>query len=193
MSSIRLITPEDIKRFRKKLKLTQKQLAERAGLSQSLIARIENRSVDPRLSTVKKIIDIFAQTIEKRIASDVMHSPVITINSRESVRTAIDIMSRNNISQIPVLSGKEIIGSIREATIIDRIIKSGNSQTIFSKPVCETMDKKFRTVNPEAPIEEVVNLFSQGEPAILVAENNKILGIITKIDAISSTSEFKKN
>ena len=43
-------SPEDIRRMRIRAGLTQKELAERAGVSQSLIARIERGSVDPRLS-----------------------------------------------------------------------------------------------------------------------------------------------
>ncbi|MHA1431033.1 MAG: helix-turn-helix domain-containing protein, partial [Candidatus Freyarchaeota archaeon] len=53
----RLPTPEDIKRLRKKVGLTQTELAEKAGVSQSLIARIESGSVDPRLSTLQRILN----------------------------------------------------------------------------------------------------------------------------------------
>ncbi|MEM2850330.1 MAG: helix-turn-helix domain-containing protein [Candidatus Bathyarchaeia archaeon] len=58
MSVPRLITPEDIRRLRKLFKLTQRELAIRAGVSQSLIARIEAGTVDPRLSTLGKIMRV---------------------------------------------------------------------------------------------------------------------------------------
>ena len=45
-----LPTPEDIKKLRLELKLTQHDIATRAGVSQPLIARIESGDVDPRLS-----------------------------------------------------------------------------------------------------------------------------------------------
>ncbi len=53
---MQLPTPEDLKKRRNELGLTQSDLAKRAGVSQPLIARIESGDVDPRLSTVRKIL-----------------------------------------------------------------------------------------------------------------------------------------
>jgi len=41
--------------MRKRMGLTQTELAEKAGVSQSLIARVEAGTVDPRYSKVEKI------------------------------------------------------------------------------------------------------------------------------------------
>ena len=183
--SARLFTSEDLRRMRKNLGLTQKELAKKAGVSQSLIARIENKSVDPRLSTIKKIIDVLIQIKDKRIAADIMHSPVMTVNVRDSVRVAVDLMKRHNISQMPVLDGVQVVGSIRESTIIDRIMKSSNPENVFSNIVSNVMENGFNTVDLSTPLNEVVFLFSQGDSAILVMTKGKLEGIITKIDAIS--------
>lgn len=191
MSSIELVSPEDIRRLRKILKLTQKELAKKAGVSQSLIARIENKSIDPRLSTVKKIVDALVQNKERRTATDVMHSPVITVDARDSVRTAVDLMKKYNISQMPVLREKRVVGSIREITILDSIIKKGNPEKVFSSIVYDIMENRFATVDPSTPISDVVYLLSQGEPAVLVVNNDRLVGIITKIDAISSAISLK--
>lgn len=58
-NSMQLPTPEDLKKKRIELGLTQSDLAKRAGVSQPLIARIEMSDVDPRLSTVSKILGAF--------------------------------------------------------------------------------------------------------------------------------------
>lgn len=193
MASIRLITAEDIRKLRKIMGLTQKELAIRAGVSQSLIARIENKNIDPRLSTVKKIIDVLARVKEKRTAADIMHSPVIAVDIRDSVRKAVNLMERHNISQMPVLKDSRIVGGIREATIIDYILRSGNPEKVFSSTVYSVMEKRFPTVNPSTPAEEVVYMLSQNQPAVLVVnDDRKLVGIITKIDAISSAIGFKK-
>jgi len=44
-----LPTPEELKKRRTNLNLTQNELARLAGVSQPLIARIESGDVDPRL------------------------------------------------------------------------------------------------------------------------------------------------
>lgn len=72
--------------------LTQKELAERSGLSQSFISRIENITMDPRLSTIRKIIDAITSTHRDKIAAgDVMHSPVITVDASDAVRTGLNL------------------------------------------------------------------------------------------------------
>ena len=192
MASVKLVTAEDIRRLRKIFGLTQKELARRAGVSQSLIARIENKSIDPRLSTVKKILDVLIQIKDKRTAADIMHSPVITVDVKDSIRAAVDLMKRHSISQMPVLRGNRIVGGIRESTIIDSIMRSGNPEKVFSGTVYSVMEKRFAMVNPSAALEDVVYLLSQGEPAILVVDSEKLVGIITKIDAISSAINLKK-
>ncbi len=50
-------SPEEIRRYRISLGLTQSELARRAKVSQSLIARIESGEIDPRVSTLKKILN----------------------------------------------------------------------------------------------------------------------------------------
>ena len=194
LASIKLITAEDIRRLRQIMGLTQKELAIKAGVSQSLIARIENKNIDPRLSTVRKIIDALAHAKENRIAADIMHHPVITIDAKDSVKIAGDLMEKHSISQMPVLEDNRIVGGIREATIIDCIIRRSNPEKIFSGTVYSIMERRFPTVSPATSVEEVVYMLSQDQPAVLVMNNdNKLVGIITKIDVISSAISFKRD
>jgi len=46
----------EIKRLRQKVGLSQTALAKKAGVSQAHIAKIESGKVDPRFSTVEKIL-----------------------------------------------------------------------------------------------------------------------------------------
>ncbi|UCH01982.1 MAG: CBS domain-containing protein, partial [Candidatus Bathyarchaeota archaeon] len=183
--SVKIITPEDIRRLRKLAGLTQNELAKLAGVSQSLIARIERKSVDPRLSTVRKIIDAIMSSSEPKTAEDVMHSPVISINHNDTVRKAIDLMKKYGISQMPVLKDSIVIGSVLESTLIDKIVKSSNPKRLLSTFIYNVLDKKFASVNLTTSISDVLTLLSTGEPSILVTIEYKLIGIITKIDVLS--------
>jgi transcriptional regulator with XRE-family HTH domain len=48
----------NVKRCRRKRKFTQKELADKTGMSIQTLSRIENDVVDPRAATLKKIIDV---------------------------------------------------------------------------------------------------------------------------------------
>lgn len=185
--SLKLPTPKDIRHLRKIAKLTQKELAKKAGVSQSLIARIEKGTVDPRLSTLKRIFDAVVTIFEKRSAKDVMHSPVITIDAMEPVYKVIRLMRKQGISQLPITKNGKIVGSIQESTLIDKILFISKKRNIVYEPVQNIMEDRFTMVRPSSNFEDVLVILSRGYPAVLVTDKDKIVGIITKIDVLSST------
>lgn len=180
---------ETIRRLRKAAKLTQKELAERAGLSQSLISRIERGDVDPRLSTIKRILKVIekASTREGQVAAHIMHSPVICVNAKQSVEVAVRLMKKHDISQLPVVDDDNIpIGSIQESTIIHHMVREKDFKRFFKTTIRDIMEGPFPEVAPNTPIHEILQIFLRGVPAVLVVENGKILGIIAKIDLITT-------
>ena len=171
--------------MRKLAGLTQKQLGKKAGVSQSLIARIEKGTVDPRLSTVRRIVEALHPQTETRSAKDVMHSPVATISAQDIVRRAVDIMKETGYSQLPVLIDGRVVGSVQEATLLDKVAKSSNPIAVLSGTVYNVMDNAFRTVQPNTPLPDVIEILSSHEPAVLVMKDGLPYGIVTKIDVIS--------
>lgn len=192
MIGLRLPTQREIRQLRKMAGLTQKELAKRAGVSQSLVARIETGTVDPRLSTLKRIVDAIATTQEGRTARDIMHSPVVTINVMEPVYKAIRLMRKHGISQIPVVRKDTIVGSIQESTLIEKIGYRREQRNIVYEPVQNVMEDRFTVVSPSTNVADVLAILSRGQPAVLVMDHEKLVGIITKIDVISSTLHIKK-
>jgi predicted transcriptional regulator len=76
-----LPTPADLRERRNELELTQSELADRADVSQPLIARIEGGDVDPRLSTLRRIVSALAEAETGIVrAEDLMHSNVISVS-----------------------------------------------------------------------------------------------------------------
>lgn len=52
----RPIDPREIRKIRKELGITQEELAKKAGVTQAYIAKLEAGKVDPRLSTLNRIL-----------------------------------------------------------------------------------------------------------------------------------------
>jgi predicted transcriptional regulator len=181
-----LVTPQELRKLRKKAGLTQKELAKRAGISQSLIARIEKGTVDPRLSTLRKIINIINEVLGERkfLARSIMSSPVISLDVNDTIGKAIELMWKYGISQLPVFQNGKLVGSIREDSILNKI-KNEKIEDLLNKKVYELKEEPFPIVNVETSIEEIGRILLSGKPAVLVEDNGKIVGIITKIDLIA--------
>jgi len=180
-----LPTPDYIRYLRRRAGLTQKELAKRAGVSQSLIARIESGAVDPRLSTLRKILNVLEEAMkEKTKASEVMHSPVIILHECDNVEKAARLMWESGISQIPVVdkNGRPI-GTVFEKDLVNAFLERGNEALRIK--VTEIMDDLLPIVGPSEDIERVINLLLQGVPAVLVMKRGRIIGIITKSDIIA--------
>jgi len=177
-------TPVEIRGKRLKLGLRQSEVAERSSLSQSMIARIESGTVDPRVSTLLKIVDVL-QSAEKSIitALDLMHTPVICVSPTESITKTVEIMENNGISQLPVINNGVPIGCISESAIINAM-ELGKIQKTHKHTVENIMEDSFPTVSPLVDVDTIVHMLHYHH-AILILEKGKVKGVITKHDLIS--------
>jgi len=176
----RPIDPSIIRRIRKELGITQDELARRAGVTQAYIAKLESGKVDPRLSTFNRILQALLEC-KKALpkAKDVMSSPVISVKPYEKVETVIKLMNSHNISQIPVISGNKVVGSVTERSLVRRSL---DYEDIYERKVLEVMDEPFPIVNEEEDL-EVVKYLLEEHPAVLVQDRTgRIVGIITRVD-----------
>ena len=181
---MQLPTPEDLKKRRNELGLTQSELAKRAGVSQPLIARIESGDVDPRLSTVRKILEAFEEANKEQqiLIRDLMHSPVIHVSPDDSVEEVVNLMHVHGFSQIPVLEGSVPVGSISEDMIV-RLMGESKKKPISQLKVSGIMGESFPTVSPGVSISIVSHILEEN-PAVLVVEKGTIVGVVTKHDVM---------
>ncbi len=183
----------EIRKIRKTIGLTQKELAERSRVSQSLVARIESGTIDPRLSTMNKILNALTGFQEKRTAADVMHADVIVVETKDSVRRAVELMEKHGISQMPVLESGRVAGSVQESTLMRRILQSRELEKAFNSTLVNVMEDSFPIVSSNADMDEILGFLAHEQPAVLVTDKGQITGIITKIDVISSARTRKSN
>lgn len=164
--------------------LKQADVARMAGISQSMVARIEAGSVDPRVSTLAKIVEVLQAAEHSAItAADVMNSPVLFVAPDDPVSRAVEIMGQNGISQLPVLENGIPVGCVSESGIMNAMEEGGFHQT-HQKLVRDCMEPDFPTVPPTAPIDTIVHLLHHNH-AVIVLEQGKVRGVITKHDLIS--------
>jgi len=170
--------------MRKKLGLTQSELAKRAGISQSIIARIEAGTVDPRYSKVVKIFTALEDTKKQDItAKEIMTAQVVSVQTTDNIRTAVNKMKKHNVSQLPAFENKNQKGSISEGVILDQISKGINIDIMSEKKVGECMEEPLPQVNPDTSISTLSSLLEHNK-AVLITDKGKIQGIVTKADLL---------
>jgi predicted transcriptional regulator len=172
-----LPTPEDLRERRTDLELTQSELAERADVSQPLIARIEGGDVDPRLSTLRRIVDALEEAEGGVLrARDLMHSPVVSVAPDDSVHETTELMDEKGYSQVPVVREGSPQGLIGTSDIRQR-----PEENVGDLPVAEVMGESMTAVEPDATLDAVDSHLDHND-AVLVVEDGETVGIITEAD-----------
>ncbi len=177
--------PHELRELRLEAGLTQTELANRAGISQSLIARIESGDVDPRTSTLGKILQALHEFTngEGLRAKDVMKSPVLHVTPDDIISNASKVLEAHGFSQLPVISDGVQVGSISEERIIEELSKEKDFSVVSSKRVSEITSHGLPTISPETDLKTLSKLVGS-HSAVLVVDKGKVSGIVTRADLL---------
>lgn len=173
---------EEIRKARKKLDLTQKELAKLAGVSQSLIAKTETGQIDPSYSNAKRIfsaLESAGRGKEEKISS-FMVKKIISAGRNEMLQEAIRKMKRYGISQLPVFERGKVVGLVTETNSLE-ILSQGKD--ISKLKVGAVMEEAPPVIPQNTPKEAVVGLLMHA-PIVLVQEKGRYSGVITKADLL---------
>lgn len=105
----------------------------------------------------------------------------VAVELDHTVGEAIDLMQQYGISQLPVVDGAAVVGSIAERTLLDRVYRD---PTVVGTPVSAAMDAAFSTVAADAPLDEAFGPLLSGEPAVMVVDGDAPVGVITRSDLL---------
>ncbi len=173
-----------IREKRRLLGWTQKELANRSGVSQSTIAKIERGEMIPSYEIAQKIFTALeegARNEKRKMARDIMTTRVIFVESNDTIGKTRQLMKEYAISQIPVLEDSLVAGMITEADVLEAYEKHGeNANEVF---VSDFMSSPPPQVPEDADIHVIMGILKQ-YPAVLVTKNGKIRGIITRADLV---------
>ena len=178
-------TPEDIGRKRRQLGLKQAELAKMAGVSQSLIAKLEAGTIDSSYTKVKTIFNVLDRLEAKTKIQErkVVPNEVICVQKNEPISKVVKLMKEHGYSQIPVFNGNQSMGSVSEKTILRQILNGKDLPEISNLPAKEIMEEAFPQIGEDAPLSLISSLL-QTYQAVLVAKKGEVVGIITKADLL---------
>ena len=169
----------EIKKIRKSLGLTQTDLAKRAGVSQSLVAKIESGKIDPTFTKTKRIFKTLNDLEKKEEikAEELMNKKIISVSPKNNIKESINKMKKFGISQMPVIDDLKVVGLVSETTLLDALMNKKN------KKISDIMEESPPIVSKTASIQIISNLLRH-YPMVLVSESGKLIGLITKADLL---------
>ena len=116
-----------------------------------------------------------------RTASSLMSYPVKTVNIKDTVSDAQNLMVRYNVNVLPVLDVDAPVGYITRA-VVSRATHHGLKDT----PVQEYMTADMITATPETVFPELYDMVvGRKQRVVPVLENGDLVGVVTRTDILN--------
>lgn len=165
----------EIARRRRVLGISQKALATSAGISQSLLAKIEKGNANPSYATVNRIFEVLdrREAGDSKKASDVMVRNVVILKDTDRTSKAAKLANKYKISQFPVEKNGVYLGCIRS---LDLLGAQKDAE------VSSYIKNDLPTVGEETPLSAVISLLSATGQPVIVVSKGRVAGIITADD-----------
>jgi len=112
---------------------------------------------------------------------------LLYVNPTETVRTAIERMRANGVSQLPVckntppFAAAEVAGAVDELELMEAISADGG---VMDTPVEEAMGRQLPTIGIGQRLERAVEML-QTAPALLVLSGGRPLSVLTRTDILT--------
>ncbi|HMQ60803.1 MAG TPA: pyridoxal-phosphate dependent enzyme [Flavilitoribacter sp.] len=127
------------------------------------------------LDTELKVKDLLSQKKDKAF---------ISVQPADTVRQAFRLMKEHDISQLPVMTNGDIVGSVTENIVLNYLLE--NPLENAEKNIQSIMTEPFPTVASDLPLSQLRNYLSKKIPAVVVKEKAGTLQIISQYDIIQA-------
>ena len=106
---------------------------------------------------------------------------VVSVSPTDSVADAVELLRRYGISQTPVIENGYMVGSLTEDLLLRRL---ASGEPLASSAVKQVQGPPFPQLEADAPARDAYTLFSSGQSAVAVMNNQLLEGIVTKSDLL---------
>ncbi|MFZ4475152.1 MAG: pyridoxal-phosphate dependent enzyme [Saprospiraceae bacterium] len=122
-----------------------------------------------------KLSDLIARKKDRRF---------ISLQATDTVRNAFAIMKAHDISQMPVMDGEVIVGSITETQVLHILLE--NPLQNSEKALRMVMGDAFPMVKDSTPISQLNRYINKEIPAVIASDRTGGLHIVTQYDLIQA-------
>jgi len=116
---------------------------------------------------------------------------LVVVEAHEKVGSAIDLLQRYGISQLPVVRSRpadaltDIVGSLQERSLLDRVFRNPDA---LNDDVAVAMQPPLAAVDAAASIDEVFQELTGAGGAVLVGQAGRPVAIVTRSDLLEFLS-----
>jgi cystathionine beta-synthase len=123
-------------------------------------------------------------TVEEVLISREAKGAMVAVAPDDTLAEAIRLMTQHGISQLPVIDGQEVVGSLNESLILNRLIEEPSAR---ESAVRDIMRDPLPIIPRSLHLDHLSDYLEQGAGAVLVETDTAgQYQIITKTDLISA-------
>jgi cystathionine beta-synthase len=112
--------------------------------------------------------------------------PLLTVETHAKVRDAVALLHEHRVSQLPVVSGHDphaVVGAVSERGLLKHAM---DDPQLLSAEIVEVMEPPFPAVAAHDGVREAVELLVGEREALLVTDEGRPAGIVTRADLLES-------
>jgi cystathionine beta-synthase len=112
--------------------------------------------------------------------------PLLTVETHAKVRDAVALLHEHRVSQLPVVSGHDphtIVGAVSERGLLKHAM---DDAALLSAEIVDVMEPPFPAVSADDSVREAVELLVGEREALLVTQDARPAGIVTRADLLES-------
>jgi cystathionine beta-synthase len=113
-----------------------------------------------------------------------MSKNIISTKPNSTIKNAVELMNKYNISQLPIIEGSQNFGSITSKKI-QKILT--DNPDLINAEVDLIKELPFPEIEKDWDVRDISNLLTN-YPAVLVKEQGKYRGILTDADLLKLVS-----
>ena len=177
----------EIRRRRRQLGLSQVELANASGVSQSFLAKIERGAVEPSYRNVAAILTALEGFVDEHArevtVGELATRSLVSVRRSTLVTEAAHVLRRHAISQVPVVEDGFVVGALTDRVIVECLTDAERIARLPRLTVGEVLEAPFPQVDAGTP-SHVAAALLRHVPAVLVTRGGRLSGIVTQSDLL---------